>query len=103
MAKAHRPYLISAAAVAILAFFAVPMLANTTSPRSSALSEFRCYCECERHGMICAKKMCDLPKYEKRWWATSCHKREVAPSASQVPAYQPKDDSHTREMLNAKR
>src|ERR1700676_3154928 len=38
-----------------------------------------CYCQCE-HGAgarLCTK-MCDLPKYEKRWWATSCHKKSFA-------------------------
>lgn len=34
-----------------------------------------CYCQCERNGgkKMCTK-MCELPKYENRWWANSCHK-----------------------------
>ena len=35
-----------------------------------------CYCQCEREnkGHKCTK-MCELPQYENRWWATSCHKK----------------------------
>jgi hypothetical protein len=89
-------------AMAMLVLAAVPMLGNTQSAASETPA-FRCYCECESHGSICPKKMCDLPKYEKRWWATSCHKREVSPAASQSPVKQPSGASHTHEILNAKK
>ena len=48
-----------------------------------------CYCHCDRErGATHCTKMCELPEYEKRWWAVSCHKkssiynRNSAPSSS---------------------
>ena len=42
-----------------------------------------CYCACDQHaGTPICTHMCDLPKYEKRSWATSCHRRihtDIAP------------------------
>ena len=35
-----------------------------------------CYCHCEHEtGEKQCTKMCELPQYENRWWATSCHKK----------------------------
>src|SRR5437879_13462568 len=51
-------------------------LANQSPTLVSGPRTPMCYCHCE-HGAgakQCAK-MCELPQYEKRWWATSCHKR----------------------------
>ena len=33
------------------------------------------YCDCDqdRDASMCTH-MCELPKYQNRWWATSCHK-----------------------------
>jgi hypothetical protein len=41
-----------------------------------------CYCHCvESRARTGCLKMCDLPKYASRWWATSCTKpRLLAPS-----------------------
>jgi hypothetical protein len=34
-----------------------------------------CYCHCSRaKGLGSCVKMCELPKYASRWWATSCAK-----------------------------
>ena len=48
------------------------------APASKRASMF-CYCECQRreHKRQCTK-MCELPKYESRAWAASCHKRPPA-------------------------
>jgi hypothetical protein len=64
-------------AVAIVMFCALPLFANTTSLRSGGERGLRCYCECESAdgAAECPMKFCELPKYENRWWATSCHKR----------------------------
>ena len=29
--------------------------------------------------------MCDLPKYEKRWWATSCHRKSFSVKEAESP------------------
>jgi hypothetical protein len=64
-------------AVAIVMFCALPLFANTTSMRTGGERGRRCYCECESAdgAAECPMKFCELPKYENRWWATSCHKR----------------------------
>jgi hypothetical protein len=34
-----------------------------------------CYCHCSKaKGLGSCVKMCELPKYASRWWATSCAK-----------------------------
>jgi hypothetical protein len=44
-----------------------------------------CYCNCEKvSGAKKCTKMCELPQYENRWWAISCHKKisdTIQPSA----------------------
>ena len=35
-----------------------------------------CYCDCEaKAGSSVCAHMCELPKYENRSWAASCHKK----------------------------
>jgi hypothetical protein len=46
-----------------------------------------CYCGCDKMmGQKRCLKLCELPKYENRWWATSCHKRTLTPEAAPAPA-----------------
>src|SRR5580698_10346544 len=51
-----------------------------------------CYCKCEHETGKQCTKMCELPQYENRWWATSCHKKSVKPDAPAAPA--PNSGSH---------
>jgi hypothetical protein len=52
-----------------------------------------CYCHCEhRAGVKQCTKMCELPQYESRWWATSCHKKSAM---AKEPASQD-SNSHSR-------
>jgi len=46
-----------------------------------------CYCHCEHMdgGKQCTK-MCELPKYENRWWANSCHKKSLTAKEPVSPA-----------------
>jgi hypothetical protein len=103
MATQRRTARILPVFVVIAALSCIPIFGDTHTALPSALPEFHCYCECEGHDgkSICPKKMCEIPKYEKRWWATSCHKRETDPSASRAPASQP-DSRRTRNVLDAK-
>lgn len=45
-----------------------------------------CYCGCDHaFGSRHCGTMCEIPKYEDRWWAQSCHKpttHSLAPKAS---------------------
>jgi len=48
-----------------------------------------CYCHCANEsGMKHCTKMCELPQYQNRWWAASCHKKNPTASlpSSQAPA-----------------
>jgi hypothetical protein len=50
-------------------------LANQSPTLVSGARTPMCYCHCEQGaGAKQCTKMCELPQYEKRWWATSCHK-----------------------------
>ncbi len=55
--------------------------ANTLSPYTAQRSKTLCYCRCDnkKQKPECIK-MCELPKYENRWWATSCHKASPMPA-----------------------
>ncbi len=92
----------TAALIALITCAAVPMFADGRTPQPAAAKQFKCYCQCEGHdGMAsCPKKMCEIPKYETRWWATSCHKRAAMPSVSKEPAAQP-SGRHTKNIMNA--
>jgi len=46
-----------------------------------------CYCGCDKMmGQTRCLKLCELPKYEDRWWATSCQKRTLTPESAPAPA-----------------
>jgi hypothetical protein len=50
------------------------LLADTPGRMKSPQAE-GCYCHCSRaKGLGGCVKMCELPKYASRWWATSCAK-----------------------------
>jgi hypothetical protein len=68
-------------------------LANQSPTLVSAPKTPMCYCHCD-HGAGAKQctKMCELPQYENRWWATSCHKKSTV--AKQAAA--PDTNSHSR-------
>ncbi|MBZ5661275.1 MAG: hypothetical protein LAO08_12785 [Acidobacteriia bacterium] len=60
------------------------------SPSSTPLSSAKtplCYCHCEQmNGGKQCTKMCELPQYENRWWANSCHKKSAMGPNASAPA-----------------
>lgn len=104
MAQRHKKWSLSSVLASLAVIAAVPLLADTRGNLISAAPNFRCYCRCESKGEhhVCLMKMCDLPKYENRWWAVSCHK--PAPESALKKA-QPSAPAkkRTRNFLNAKR
>ncbi len=51
------------------------LLANRRASQTSGRPASRCACQCNTDaGHLECTKMCELPKYEARWWATSCHR-----------------------------
>ena len=68
-----------------LALFAGALALSTsadTRRQFGKTSVAGCYCSCahSKTSVGCAK-MCELPKYASRWWAVSCSKPRVQPSA----------------------
>ena len=57
--------------------FCVPIWSDAHIAGSSSSAERMCYCDCDAEpGSKMCMHMCELAKYEKRDWATSCHRPE---------------------------
>src|SRR5579863_157292 len=49
-----------------------------------------CYCQCAyESGAKHCTKMCELPQFQNRWWAVSCHKKNSTATGSSTPALSP--------------
>jgi hypothetical protein len=73
--------------VVLLVSASAAVFANQAIPSFSGSNIPLCYCHCAHEsGMKHCTKMCDLPQYEKRWWANSCHKKTAAEKQSAAPA-----------------
>jgi hypothetical protein len=107
MALLHRKLYLMITAIAIAVGVAtVPLFGDTHGGMPKAMPKFSCYCECEKSGghSICPMKMCEIPKYEKRWWATSCHKNtELKPSAKPAKPSPGPNAHHDHNIQNAKK
>jgi hypothetical protein len=65
-------------------------LANQAPALRSGPATPLCYCHCAHEsGMKHCTKMCELPQYQNRWWAISCHKKNSTASESSSPASNP--------------
>ena len=86
----------SARKVALILMFAAaaaPVWSDTRVARDSSESRKLCYCGCDREpGSPMCMHMCELAKYENRWWAASCHKKQ---SASPAPPEQQQQRSRS--------
>jgi hypothetical protein len=74
--------------VILLGTVSAAALANQGPLLSGPATPF-CYCHCAyESGMKHCTKMCELPQYQSRWWAVSCHKKNPTASlpSSQAPA-----------------
>ena len=113
MRNGFRGIRVSAAVTALVACAAAVILGNATGADTKshavAMPDFRCYCECESNGKMCAMKFCELPKYENRDWAMSCHKHAAAdanagkPEANPAPAGKRSTEKRARGVLSARR
>jgi hypothetical protein len=65
-------------------------LANQAPSLLSGPATPLCYCHCAYEtGVKHCTKMCELPKFQSRWWAVSCHKKNATASESSSPASNP--------------
>ena len=68
--------------------FCAPVWSDVHIAGDPARGERLCYCDCEaKTGSPVCMHMCELPKYENRSWAASCHKKEG--SEPQPPSSKP--------------
>ena len=82
--KAHN--LRQAIGIAILLVTtSIAALANRSQTLVSGPKTPLCYCNCEHETGKQCTKMCEVPQYENRWWATSCHKKNAAGDATNSP------------------
>jgi hypothetical protein len=65
---------------------AAAALANESPLQVSGPQTPMCYCKCEHETGKKCTKMCELPQYENRWWATSCHKKSAVGNTPSAPA-----------------
>jgi hypothetical protein len=65
-------------------------LANQAPTLGSGPAMPLCYCHCAHEtGMKHCTKMCELPQYQNRWWAISCHKKHSIAIESSSPVSDP--------------
>ena len=79
------PTIMALAGLSAAMIFAHAIGADTTT-HAMSMANTRCYCECEHDGTMCAMKFCELPKYEHKEWAASCHKKMTAEARASKPA-----------------
>ncbi len=59
--------------------FCAPAWSDVRILTGASGTERMCYCDCDaKDGAPMCAQMCELPKYENRAWATSCHKASEA-------------------------
>src|SRR5271165_5830329 len=72
--------------VILLGTVSVAALANQSPALFTSQATPLCYCHCAyESGMKHCTKMCELPQYQSRWWAISCHKKATSTSLSSSP------------------
>ncbi|MBZ5641451.1 MAG: hypothetical protein LAO19_01710 [Acidobacteriia bacterium] len=64
--------------------------AVSASPSTTSLPSAKtplCYCHCEQmNGGKQCTKMCELPRYENRWWAKTCRPKSAMGPSTSAPA-----------------
>lgn len=75
-------------------------LANQAPTLLSGPATPLCYCHCAYEtGMKHCTKMCELPQYQHRWWAISCHKKNSTASQSSSPTSNPGSKKTNRKEM----
>jgi hypothetical protein len=65
-------------------------LANQSPTLRAGPATPLCYCHCAYEaGAKHCTKMCELPQFQNRWWAISCHKKNSSANQSASPASNP--------------
>jgi len=88
------------ATVVAAAAFCSPVGSDSRIAKGSSADKKICYCECEAQaGARLCTHMCELPKYENRPWATSCHKGQDSgpPEGSGAPGARSTKNNHIQQ------
>ena len=57
--------------------FCSPLWSDVRIRSGASETQRICYCDCDaKAGVPMCMHMCELPKYENRSWAASCHKKQ---------------------------
>lgn len=86
-------------AVSLLAIIS-PAWSDGSNPVNSADTKKLCYCGCDHmRGSAMCMHMCELAKYQSRWWAASCQKKQdkILPPASSGQRTNSKTNNHTQQ------
>jgi len=76
--------------IVLLGTVSAAALASQSSRLVPETSALLCYCHCAYEtGKTHCTKMCELPQFENRWWAITCHKKNSTASESSSPATTP--------------
>jgi hypothetical protein len=77
--------------------FCAPLWSDVRVSSGVSTPQRICYCDCDAMaGAALCMHMCELPKYENRSWANSCHKKpdsEPAGPPNTPGAHSTKDNS----------
>ena len=80
----------------LLATISVAALANQPARIDAGPKMPFCYCNCQHENGKPCTKMCELPQYADRWWATSCHKKKSMFPAQSSPSVFPESRKTNR-------
>src|ERR1700674_3571570 len=76
-----------AISLALLTLLASPASADRGAAGHSVEAKKLCYCGCDHEmGAPMCAHLCELPKYQDRWWATSCRKQQPDSSKAASPS-----------------
>src|SRR4029077_1852319 len=81
----------------VLGTISAAALANQSPAVWSKFATPLCYCHCAYEtGTKHCTKMCELPQFQNRWWAISCHKKNSPVNESSSPASNPGSEKTNR-------
>ena len=77
--------------------FCSPLWSDARIRTGASSAQKMCYCDCDMQaGAPVCTHMCDLPKYENRPWANSCHKKQDSELSQPSSAPNPHSSKNNR-------
>jgi len=80
--------------IALVILFALSARSDSGVSGKNPETKKLCYCGCDStHGAAMCTHMCELPKYQNRWWAATCRKLEREFTSTKPSPYE-----HSKKM-----